>query len=59
MHRPHLDKAAVVDAGQQQRDHKADDGCARLHQRTAVVADAGDSAGHLVHRKAAALLGGP
>ena len=59
MHRPHLYKAAVVHAGEQQRDHDANDGSARLHQCAAVVANADDGTGHLVGGKAIALLGCP
>ena len=59
MHRPHLDKAAVVDAGEQQCDHDAKPGCCRLHQRAAVIADAGNGTSDLVRGKAVALLCGP
>ena len=59
MHRPHLDKAAVVDAGQQQSNDQTDAGRTGLHQRTAVVADAGDLAGDRVGGKPVALFGGP
>ena len=59
VHRPHLYKAAVVHAGEQQRNHDANGGSARLHQCAAVVANADDGAGHLVGGKAVALLGCP
>lgn len=59
VHRPHLYKAAVVHAGEQQRDHDANGGSARLHHCAAVVANADDGSGHLVSSKAAALLGCP
>ena len=59
MHRPHLDEAAVVDVGQQQRHHDADEGRNALHQRAAVVADAGDLARDLIHGKSIALLRRP
>ena len=59
MHRPHLDKAAVVDAGQQQSNDQTDAGRTGLHQRAAVIADAGDLAGDLVHGKAVSLLRRP
>ena len=59
MHRPHFDEAAVVDVGQQQRHHDADEGRNALHQRAAVVADAGDLARDLIHGKSIALLRRP
>lgn len=52
VHRPHLYKAAVVHAGEQQRDHDANGGSARLHHCAAVVANADDSSGHLIGGKA-------
>ena len=51
MHRPHLDKAAVVDAGEQQRDHDAKHRRTGLHQRAAVIADAGNGTSDLVRGK--------
>ena len=59
VHRPHLDEAAVIDVREQDGHHKADARRARLHHGPAVIAHAGDGPGHLVHRKAAALLCGP
>ena len=59
MHRPHLDKAAVVDAGEQQRDHDAKHRRTGLHQRAAVIADAGNGTSDLVRGKTVALLCGP
>ena len=59
VHRPHLYKAAVVHAGEQQRNHDANGGSARLHQCAAVVANADDGTGHLVGGKAVALLSCP
>ena len=59
VHRPHLYKAAVVHAGEQQRNHDANGGSARLHQCAAVVANADDGTGHLIGGKAVALLGCP
>ena len=59
MHRPHLDEAAVIDAGEQQRKDDAQHRRTGLHQRTAVIADADNSTGELIGGKAAALLCGP
>ena len=59
MHRPHLDEAAVIDAGEQQRKDDAQHRRTGLHQRTAVIADADNGTGELIGRKAAALLCGP
>ena len=56
MEGPHLDQAAVVHRGQQQGDEHPRPRGSRLDQRPAVIPDAGDLAGDLVHRKAAALL---
>ena len=51
--------ARVVADGQRADGHIADDRCARLHHGPAVVADAGELAGELIHGKAAALLRRP
>ena len=59
VHRPHLYKAAVVHAGEQQRDHDAKHRRTGLHQRAAVIANADDGTGHLVGGKAVALLSCP
>ena len=56
---PDVDEAAVVDVGQKDGHQDADGRCARLHHGPAVVADAGDLAGELIHGKAAALLRRP
>ena len=56
---PDIDEAAVVDVGQKDGRQDADGRCARLHHGPAVVADAGDLAGELIHGKAAALLRRP
>ena len=56
---PDIDEAAVVDVGQKDGHQDADGRCARLHHGPAVVADAGDLAGELIHGKAAALLRRP
>ena len=56
---PDIDQAAVVDVGQKDGHQDADGRCARLHHGPAVVADAGDLAGELIHGKAAALLRRP
>ena len=54
MDRPDIDEAAVVDVGQKDGHQDADGRCTRLHHGPAVVADAGDLAGELIHGKAAA-----
>ena len=59
MERPHLDQAAVINGGQRQRDQHPHPRGRRLDQRPAVVADAGDLAGDLVHSKAAPLFRRP
>ena len=59
MDRPDIDEAAVVDVGQKDGHQDADGRCTRLHHGPAVVADAGDLAGELIHGKAAALLRRP
>ena len=59
MHRPHLDEAAVVDAGEQQRKDDAQHRRTGLHQCTAVIADADNGTGELIGSKAAALFCGP
>ena len=56
---PDIDEAAVVDVGQKDGQQDADGRCARLHHGPAVVADAGELAGELIHGKAAALFRRP